>query len=234
MNSLLKSLPVGSIFGVRVFIHSTFFLLLVWYMWEGWDVDGWLGAAFYGLFTSLLFACILAHEFGHILAAGRFGINSPAVILWPLGGIAFLSRIDKPKAEFFMTVAGPLVNVVIAGVLFCVLSLFDTSTAYPGYAFLFTYSLLHELMTANLFVAVFNLIPCFPMDGGRILRSALAMKFDYEKSTLIAVRLGQAIACLFLFGVLFDRLMLTVIGVFMLMTAQKELDYVEGRGNARL
>lgn len=227
------SLPLGSLFGVKVRIHFTFFFLLAWYGWDEWQYTGWEGARFRILFIILLFTCILAHEFGHILTARYFGIRSPSVTLWPFGGVALLERTpEKPKEEFLITLAGPMVNVAIFGILY--------ATFYTGnipriqYIYInygkYIYELIENIMLVNLYVAIFNFIPAFPMDGGRILRSVLSFFFGFITATKIATYLGQAIACLFVFWGIYDETyMLSIIGIFIFSAARTELQYIRQR-----
>lgn len=174
------------------------------------------------LFIVLLFVCVLLHELGHALTALHFGVRTPDITLLPIGGVARLERIpEEPRQELLIAIAGPLVNVVIAGVLLLILrgqagfsELRDLSN--PGVA------LMAKLASVNIFLVLFNLIPAFPMDGGRILRAILAMKFSYARATQAAANIGQALAFVFgLFG-LFGNPMLLFIALFVYLGASQE------------
>src|SRR5215210_7810014 len=172
---MLWSLPIAVIAGTVVRVHITFLLFLVWIAGTHWRLGGQTVALDGVIFIVLLFACVVAHEFGHIFAARRYGIRTPEVTLWPIGGVASLERIpDNPREELVVALAGPAVNVVIAGVLVLFLGANLDGAAIaelenPRAA------LLARLAAANIFLVVFNLIPAFPMDGGRVLRALLAM-----------------------------------------------------------
>jgi Zn-dependent protease len=226
---MLWSFPIARIAGTTVRLHVTFLLFLVWIGGSYWRLGG-REAAFEGvLFMVLLFACVLAHEFGHIIAARRYGIRTPDVTLWPIGGVASLERIpDKPREELVVALAGPAVNVVIAAVLVLVLgSGFDgaamTEMENPRAG------MLARLAAANIFLVVFNLIPAFPMDGGRVLRALLAMRRSHADATRIAARIGQGAAFLFALLGLFVNPMLIVIGLFIYLAATAEAQHVAFR-----
>jgi Zn-dependent protease len=143
------------------------------------------------VFIVLIFACVLAHEFGHIFAARRYGIGTPEVTLWPIGGVASLERIpEKPSEELVVALAGPAVNVVIAAVLLLFLGLSLDGAAMTELENPRA-SLLARVAAANIFLVVFNLIPAFPMDGGRVLRALLAMRMGRAEATRVAARIGQ-------------------------------------------
>jgi stage IV sporulation protein FB len=226
---MLWSFPIARIAGTTVRLHVTFLLFLVWIGGSYWRLGG-REAAFEGvLFMVLLFACVLAHEFGHIIAARRYGIRTPDVTLWPIGGVASLERIpDNPREELVVALAGPAVNVVIAAVLVLVLgSGFDgaamTEMENPRAG------MLARLAAANIFLVVFNLIPAFPMDGGRVLRALLAMRRSHADATRIAARIGQGAAFLFALLGLFVNPMLIVIGLFIYLAATAEAQHVAFR-----
>src|SRR5215468_5323330 len=188
------SLNIGSIAGTQVRVHITFLLFLGWIFAASY-VSGGAGAAWSGLaFLLLLFACVLAHEFGHIFTARAFGVATPDVTLLPIGGLARLERIpEKPMEEFLIAIAGPLVNVVIAFALVLFagakLSMSDLAVVESTQI-----SLLDRLAAVNLFLALFNMIPAFPMDGGRVLRALLATKLGFVRATEIAAFIGQGFA----------------------------------------
>ncbi|MXQ12014.1 site-2 protease family protein [Microvirga makkahensis] len=224
------SIPVARIAGTEVRIHMTFLLFLIWIGAAQWRAGG-QAAAFDGvLFIVLLFACVLAHEFGHILVARRYGIRTPEVTLWPIGGVASLERIpDKPREELAVAAAGPLVNVAIAAAIILVLDLsIDTAatTALENPQA----GIMARLAAANIFLVVFNMIPAFPMDGGRVLRALLAMRMNYADATRIAARIGQGAAFLFALLGLFINPMLIVIALFVYLAASAEAQDVSFRG----
>ena len=197
-----SSLKIASISGIEVRIHLTFLLFLAWIWLSYYEIAGVGGATQGVLFILALFACVLLHEFGHAFAARAFGIQTADITLLPFGGVARLNRIpDEPWQELVVAVAGPLVNVVMAvPLLFVVhevasLDQFE-SIENPRV------ELLAKLAYVNVMLVLFNLIPAFPMDGGRMLRALLAMAMPYARATWIAARIGQALAiCLALYSV---------------------------------
>ena len=193
------SIPIGTVRGTVIRLHLTFLLFLLWIAVAHYSAGGPQAALEGVLFISLLFLCVLLHEFGHIIAARRYGVQTPDVILLPIGGVARLERIpEEPAQELVVALAGPAVNVVIAALLYLALGGFVPAGGLeidnPGVG------LLERLLPANLFLVVFNLIPAFPMDGGRVLRAFLAYRFGYARGTQIAATVGQALA--FAFGLL--------------------------------
>jgi Zn-dependent protease/CBS domain-containing protein len=223
---MLWSIPIARIAGTVVRLHVTFLLFLVWIGGSQWRLGG-REAAFEGvLFIVLVFACVLAHEFGHILAARRYGIATPEVTLWPIGGVASLERIpDKPREELVVALAGPAVKVVIAAAIVLVLGLSLDGAAMTEMENPRA-GLLARLAAANIFLVVFNLIPAFPMDGGRVLRAILAMRMNHAEATRIAARIGQGAAFLFALAGLFTNPMLIVIGLFIYLAATAESQHV--------
>jgi Zn-dependent protease/CBS domain-containing protein len=216
------SIPVARIAGTVVRIHVTFLLFLVWIGASYWRMGGRDAALEGVLFMVLLFACVLAHEFGHILTARHYGIRTPDVTLWPIGGIASLERIpEKPREELVIAIAGPLVNVAIAAMLAVVLGFGFGEAALTALDDPRA-NLLARLASANIFLVVFNLLPAFPMDGGRVLRALLAMRMNRLEATRIAARIGQGAAFLFALVGLFVSPMLIVIGLFIYLAATAE------------
>ena len=208
-----SSLKVASIFGTEVRIHLTFLLFLVWIWFSYYQVAGFTGAVQGVLFILALFACVLLHEFGHAFAARGFGIETPDITLLPIGGVARLNRIpDKPWQELVVAIAGPLVNVVIAGVLIFVI---HASATLEQLEYLENprVELLAKLASVNVMLVLFNLIPAFPMDGGRVLRALLAMTMPYRRATQIAAWIGQGLAILFAFVGVLSYLGFTFFGV---------------------
>jgi len=193
------SITIGSFKGTAVRIHITFLLFLAWIGFAAWQRGGPVAARDSVLFIVAIFACVVLHEFGHILTARRFGIVSPSVTLLPIGGVADVDKMpDKPYQELLIALAGPAVNVVIAIGLFLALgAVHVTDVAHLDDPHI---GLLQRLAATNVFLAVFNMVPAFPMDGGRVLRAALAMWLGQEKATRIAATIGQIFA--FLLGFL--------------------------------
>jgi Zn-dependent protease/predicted transcriptional regulator len=217
------SLHLGRWLGTDVYLHFTFLLLLAFIGLSQGLIGGSLDAAFGGvLFFTGLFLCVLLHEFGHALAARRYGIATRDITLLPIGGLARLERMpEKPSQEFVVALAGPAVNVIIAFGLFVGLKLgggwvpLSSLSTIGG-------NTLERLFVGNVFLVVFNLVPAFPMDGGRMLRALLAMRLNHARATRIAARIGQGIAVLFGFIGLFGNPMLLLIAVFVWLGAAQE------------
>jgi Zn-dependent protease/CBS domain-containing protein len=216
------SFPIGTVKGTVIRIHLTFLLFLVWIGVSHYAQGGQRAAIQGVLFITLLFGCVLLHEFGHVFAARRYGVQTPDITLLPIGGVARLERIpEKPSEELVVALAGPAVNVVIAALLFLALgglpAMGDgTQVHNPGV------DLLGRLAWVNISLVVFNLIPAFPMDGGRVLRALLAYRLGYARGTRIAAGIGQAVAfALGLLG-LFGNPLLIFIALFVYMGAAAE------------
>ena len=210
------SLTIGTIAGIRVDVHITFVLFILWIGATQGLLDGNLARALATVALVLLvFGCVLLHELGHALAARRYGIRTRDITLLPIGGVARLQRMpDEPQQEVVVALAGPLVNVIIAALLGVVL--WATQTPYPSGG------MLGSLLSINIVMVVFNLIPAFPMDGGRVLRAVLALRLPYVKATRIAATIGQAMALLF--GVIgfFYNPMLMFVALFVFLAASEE------------
>ncbi len=217
------SLQVARIAGIRVRIHLTFLLFLGWIAFAYYLIGGLLAAIEGLVFILALFACVLLHEFGHALAARAFGILTPDITLLPIGGLARLQRMpDRPWQEVVVAIAGPLVNVVIAATLILVLG-HDTPFSYSEVFDQPRENLLVRLAVVNVALVVFNLIPAFPMDGGRVLRAVLALTMDYTRATQIAGGIGQVFAvALGIIGLLWNPLLI-LIAVFVYLGAQQEV-----------
>ena len=225
------SLKLARVRGILIQVHWTF-LILVTYVAMAY-ASGGASAAGVAKGVALLiamFGCVVLHELGHALTAQRFGIHTKDITLLPIGGIARLGRPpDDPTEEFFIAVAGPAVNVVIAGVLWAMLAATDSlqpirSLLDLGGPFFV------QLMWINVVLVLFNLLPAFPMDGGRILRSLLAFRLDYGRATAIAATMGQAMAILFGFLALSPlNPFLLFIAIFVFMGARAEAQQVRIR-----
>ncbi len=231
------SFRVGRIGGTDVKIHITFLALVAWWAWSAWSDGGAAAAVEAVVFLLALFSCVLLHEFGHILMARRFGVRTPDVILLPIGGLARLERMpDEPKQELLIAAAGPAVTLVIALALFAGLRLagapLDGTSLEPGHA-----GLAQQVMWVNVALLLFNLLPIFPMDGGRMLRALLAMRLGLQRATRIAARVGQVGAVgLGLWGLGFfsewgfeSNFVLVLISVFIFLAAGAETGAVETR-----
>lgn len=214
------SFHLARIAGIDVRIHITFLLLLAFFGLKDYAVAG-PGAALRGvIFVCLVFLCVLLHEFGHAIAARRYGIHTPDITLLPIGGVARLERMpEKPSEELVVAIAGPLVNVVIALLLwpFVIADLNPMVIEHVGVG------LLTKLFITNVTLVVFNMIPAFPMDGGRVLRAFLAMRMEYSRATHIAATIGQTIAFAGgLFALVHGLPLLVLVAIFIYFGAQSE------------
>jgi len=217
-------IKIGKYAGIDVYIHLTFFLLLMWVAFMHWMRGAGAGGIFIGvLFILAIFACVTLHEFGHAIAAKHFGIKTRDIILLPIGGVARLERMPrKPIQEIYVALAGPAVNLVIAGLLFAWLHLTSSFAPITDLTVV-SGPLLERLMMVNLFLLGFNLIPAFPMDGGRVLRAFLAMRKSFSRATQQAARIGQGFAFIFgLAGLLSGNPMLVFIALFVWIGAAQE------------
>jgi Zn-dependent protease/CBS domain-containing protein len=228
------SLPLGSVAGIRLFVHVTFLLLIAWVAYES-VARGEPPAAVAAsvAFMLAVFACVLLHELGHALMGRRFGVRTRDITLLPIGGVARLERIPSdPVQELWIALAGPAVNVLIAAVLAPAVLATRGPGPFLAAALTFDYreSFLGALAGLNIWLVIFNMIPAFPMDGGRVLRALLALRLSYRRATRIAAGVGQVIAVLFVF-VGFTRSMpiLVLIGVFVWLGAQAESHQVDVR-----
>lgn len=226
------SIPIGSVKGTVIRVHLTFFLFLLWIGGVHYAQGGRQAALEGVLFLVLLFLCVLLHEFGHVFAARRYGVQTPDITLLPIGGVARLERIpEEPSQELVVALAGPAVNVVIAAVLYVVLGGFvpaeamEVQNAGMG--------VLQRLLVANVFLVLFNLIPAFPMDGGRVLRAALAYRMGYTRATRIAATVGQGVAILLGIAGLFGNPLLLFIALFVYLGAAGEAHDVQVRDASR-
>lgn len=219
---------LGHLLGSELRVHATFFLLLAWVAAAAWAESGPAAALDNTLFILILFGCVVAHEYGHALMARRYGIRTPDITLLPIGGMARLERMpEKPGQEIAVALAGPAVNVVIWAMLIALgaTTQMDVLTDPTN-----PQEFMGRLAAVNLFLAVFNLIPAFPMDGGRVLRALLALRTDRVRATRIAATAGQIVAFLFGFlGLTSGNLVLLLIALFVFMAAQAEARDVESR-----
>src|SRR5579884_1515228 len=227
------SLNIGRVAGTVVRVHLTFLLFLAWIFAASYAQAGAASAWDSLLYMLLLFLCVLLHEFGHIFTARAFGVTTPYVTLLPIGGVAQLERIpEQPWEEFLVAIAGPLVNVVITLVL--VYGAGAELQASAASAVDSTrIAMIDRLAAVNLFLALFNLIPAFPMDGGRVLRAALASKFGYVRATEIAAHIGQFVAFALGFVGLLYNPVLIFIAIFVYLAASSESHMVALRSVSR-
>jgi Zn-dependent protease len=217
------SLKIAKLAGIDIFIHFTFFILVTWVAFIQWKLNGSIGAAFSGVvFILAVFACVVLHELGHALAARKYGIRTQDIILLPIGGVARLEKMpDRPIQELWVALAGPAVNVVIVALLAAYLWITNTLTP-DNQLMMTTAAFVERIMGVNIFLILFNMIPAFPMDGGRVLRALLATRLAYIRATRISANLGQSIALLFGVIGLFYNPILLFIAFFVWMGAAQE------------
>jgi Zn-dependent protease/CBS domain-containing protein len=230
------SITLGRIFGVQIKVHLTFFFILVWGAFSfGGSAGPWYGL----LVTVALFTLVLLHELGHSLAAKGYGIPVNDITLLPIGGVARLARMpEKPIQELVVALAGPAVNVVLGMALLPIVLALAVSQgatlslgmwSQPGVLGLLTF-----LLSANLSLAAFNLIPAFPMDGGRVFRALLGTFLDYQRATSLAVGLGRFLAIGFgVFGLLTGQFFLAFIALFIFTASGQEGAAVAARSVLR-
>ncbi len=218
---------LGSGAGIGVYVHWSFWILPAWIMMSAVSGGGGVAAgAAAVLFVFAIFGCVVLHEFGHALMARAFGIGTRDITLYPIGGVARLERMPRhPGQEFLIAIAGPAVNVVIAGLIFLWLTLAGIGNGEFGFN-LAAGSFLTNLMMVNIALVIFNMLPAFPMDGGRVLRAVLAMKLPYERATEFAARVGQGVAILLGIAGLMTGGMLIFVALFVFLAAQAELTAV--------
>jgi Zn-dependent protease/CBS domain-containing protein len=222
------SWKIGEVAGIGVYIHATFWLLILFILYVHWREGHNLATAVAGvIFILAIFACVVLHELGHALTARKYGIRTSDITLLPIGGVARLERMpEDPRQELWVAAAGPAVNVVIAVVLY---GLLTAAGAQPDLKNLEWVggNFLNKLMVVNIWLVAFNLLPAFPMDGGRVLRALLASRMEYTRATQIAARIGQMMAFLFGFVGLFTNPFLVFIALFVWMGAEQEAVMVQ-------
>lgn len=225
------SLYVGKISGIKLFIHWTFAFFIAWIIMSNIQAGESSTSIFYMLaFIFSVFVCITLHEFGHALMAKRFNYKTKDITLLPIGGMARMEEIpENPKHELAVAIAGPMVNIVIAAILYPFVYWWGNmpENLMPNFSSPDTF--LFNLFYTNIFLVVFNLLPAFPMDGGRVFRALLSMKITRVKATNIAARTGQVISIGFFLMGLFVSPFLAIIGIFIFLMAHAESEYVKSK-----
>ncbi len=219
---------LGRFAGIDVFVHATFLLLIGWVGYSQWlENRSWNDVLNGILFILALFLCVILHEYGHALTARRYGIKTRDITLYPIGGVARLERMpEKPIEELWVALMGPAVNVVI-GVLLLVYLVATNTLAPLNQVTVGSGSVFERLMIVNFTLVLFNLLPAFPMDGGRVLRALLAMRMDYVKATQAAAYIGQGMAFVLGFIGLFGNPFLLFIALFVWIGASQEAGAVQ-------
>jgi len=225
------SFRLGRLAGINIYVHFTFLILLGFIGLNGYLQTGDPAAAAVGLaMTAAVFGIIVLHELGHALAARHYGIPTKDITLLPIGGVARLQRMpDKPAQELVVALAGPAVNVALA-VLFGAIMFVRGGTPQPEQALEFRLGVIEELFAINVGLVVFNMLPAFPMDGGRVLRALLAMRLGAARATDVAAKVGKGMAILFgLGGLVSGNFMLVLIALFVWMGADAEARAMRAR-----
>jgi Zn-dependent protease len=229
---MLRSTRLGSLFGIGIYVHWSFLLLLAFVLFAT-SSGGFDAAAYAVSIIVLVFGCIVLHELGHALTARHFGIATRDITLYPIGGVAGLERMsERPWEEFWIAVAGPAVNVAIAAVLaMATVLLFAASGAESASLPVFLQgNLLYDLAVINLGLAGFNMLPAFPMDGGRVLRAVLVTPLGRLRATEWAVRLGALFAIVFAaYAMRYGQPVLLLVGAFAYLAGRQELALVRRR-----
>jgi len=226
------SLRLGNIFGIKVQIHWTFLILLGWFVFSNMRAGSGAEQTMWSvLFILIIFSCVTLHEFGHALAAKRFGIKTKDITLLPIGGLARLESIpENPREELIVAIAGPLVNILIVAALYPIVHFTsDVTSSIQQLSAITSANFLFNLMFINLWLAVFNLIPAFPMDGGRVLRALLSFNMERHKATATASRIGQLLAIGFVILGFFSNPFLIFIGLFIFLGAQAVAEYTQSK-----
>ena len=220
----LRSIPLFRVFGITLEVHPTFFLLPLILAITYFPENGWRSVAQVWWALFLVYTCVVLHEFGHALVARRLGVSVSLIMLLPIGGLALLGRIPRsPRAELLIVAAGPLVNFVIAAVCLACLGHWPAHLDDADPATLRWRDLLAFLLVANIFLGLFNLLPAFPMDGGRLLRATLALRYDYLRATWLAMMIGRVIAGLgILYALWAAHYLLAVLFAFILFLGNLE------------
>jgi stage IV sporulation protein FB len=219
---------IGTVFGIPIRIHLTFVLLLFWFGFAATTRGESPVRAV--VFLLLLFTCVALHELGHAAMARRFGVRTAEIVLYPIGGIARLESIPQGMAELLIALAGPAVNLVLAVGIAGVLILLGEPLVVDAAAILTTGGVMQQLLAANVTLFLFNLLPAFPMDGGRVLRAALALRMPPERATRIAATIGQALALAGgIVGIYLGNWVLLFIAMFVFLGAGQEALFFQQR-----
>jgi Zn-dependent protease len=213
--------------GIQLAVHMTFFLLLAYVAHEGWQAQGGTGLIWSLITVIAFFGCVVLHELGHSFTAMHYGVGVSRILLMPIGGMAEFDSIPRePRKEFLITLAGPAVNFVIAGLLWWPVAQLPDELylhSFPG--------LVYQVFVANLVMGVFNLVPVFPMDGGRILRALLATKLTYLQATKWAAQIGKVLAAVGILLMVFwwHSPLGALLFAFIIMAGETELRAVKRR-----
>lgn len=225
------SLYVGKLSGIKIFIHWTFLLFIAWISFMDYSMSKDIKQVLISvLFILAVFACIILHEIGHALVAQYFHYKTKDITLLPIGGMARMDELpEKPKEELFVSIAGPLVNLLIAALIYPLIHWFSDVPSLFTTLFVTGENFLYNLFIVNIGLALFNLLPAFPMDGGRIFRAGLSFFMDRLTATNVAVKTGQVMATIFFFIGIFYNPILTVISILIFLFAQTENDAVKAK-----
>jgi Zn-dependent protease len=231
---MFRSWKLSKLFGIDIYVHWTFLLLVGYVLLSNWGQSGPHTALFAVWLLLSVFACVVLHELGHALTARRFGIPTRDITLYPIGGVARLQRMsERPWEEFWIAVAGPAVNVAIAGLLFILLAFLGLPLGSGGeFAVDLGSSYLFTLALINLGLVAFNLVPAFPMDGGRVLRAALVPGLGRLRATQTAANIGAFFAVVLLLAGIWNP-MLILVGAFVFLAGRHELWAVRQQEYAR-
>lgn len=225
------SLRIGKIFGIEVLIHWTFLLLIAYIVIMNRLQGSSLSEMVYTLlFIGVLFVCVTLHEMGHALTARKYGCRTRDIILLPIGGLARMEKLpEDPRQEIKVAIAGPLVNLFIALLLYVLLRFWIGLPQIMELSKINAETFVLNLLIANALLFAFNLIPAFPLDGGRILRGWLSLSRPKHEATRLAAGIGQLLAIVFVVIGLFSNPFLVFIGIFIYLGAQMESDYYLSR-----
>lgn len=226
-----RTLTLGKVKGIKISIHWTFLILIVWIIISNFQQQkSGDELVFTLLFILSLFACVILHELGHALTAAGFGLRTQSITLLPIGGVAQMEELpEKPTQELAVAFAGPAVNLIISGILYGIMYLFNLLPNLVDIFFISGENFLFSLFIANIALAVFNLIPAFPMDGGRVLRALLSYRLGRDKGTRIAALTGEIIAIGFVGIGIFYNPVLVFVGIFVYLGARTESSYVHSK-----